>query len=71
MEDIKTYMKQIGQQARAASRVMAAGRYCTKNRALTEIAAALQSQSAQLLAANARMSRRRALADWMMPRWIG
>ncbi|MBI5626571.1 MAG: glutamate-5-semialdehyde dehydrogenase [Nitrosomonadales bacterium] len=54
MEDIKTYMQQIGQQARAASRVMAMADTNTKNRALTEIAAALQNQSAQLLAANAR-----------------
>ncbi|MDO8263907.1 MAG: glutamate-5-semialdehyde dehydrogenase [Gallionella sp.] len=54
MEDIKTYMKQIGQQARAASRVMAQADTATKNRALTEIAAALQSQSAQLLAENAK-----------------
>ncbi len=54
MEDIKTYMQQIGQQARAASRVMAMADTNAKNRALTEIAAALQNQSAQLLAANAK-----------------
>src|SRR3989338_1897464 len=54
MEDIKTYMQQIGQQARAASRVMAMADTSTKNHALTEIAAALQNQTAQLLAANAR-----------------
>jgi len=54
MEDIKAYMQQIGQQARAASRIMAQADTATKNRALTEIAAALQSQSVQLLAANAR-----------------
>ncbi|OGS96990.1 MAG: glutamate-5-semialdehyde dehydrogenase [Gallionellales bacterium RIFCSPLOWO2_02_FULL_57_47] len=54
MENIKTYMQQIGQQARAASRVMARANTATKNRALAEIAAALQNQSAQLLAANAR-----------------
>jgi len=54
MEDIKTYMRQIGQQARAASRVMAMADTNTKNRALTEIAAALHNQAAQLLAANAK-----------------
>ncbi|MDE2311336.1 MAG: glutamate-5-semialdehyde dehydrogenase [Betaproteobacteria bacterium] len=54
MQDIKVYMRQIGQQARAASRIMAQADTATKNRALTEIAAALQSQSVQLLAANAR-----------------
>ncbi len=54
MEDIKQYMKSIGQQARAASRIMAQADTATKNRALTEIAAALQNQSAQLIAANAK-----------------
>ncbi len=54
MEDIKQYMKSVGQQARAASRIMAQADTATKNRALTEIAAALQNQSAQLIAANAK-----------------
>ena len=54
MENIKTYMQQIGQQARAASRVIAMADTNTKNRALTEIAAVLQNQSEQLLAANAK-----------------
>jgi len=54
MEDIKQYMKGIGQAARAASRVMAQADTATKNRALTEIAAALQNQSAQLIAENAK-----------------
>jgi len=54
MEDIKQYMQGIGQAARAASRVMAQADTATKNRALTEIAAVLQNQSAQLLAANAK-----------------
>ncbi|MDE2118525.1 MAG: glutamate-5-semialdehyde dehydrogenase [Betaproteobacteria bacterium] len=54
MEDIKAYMQQVGRQARAASRIMAQADTATKNRALTEIAAALQSQSVQLLVANAR-----------------
>ncbi|MDO8292959.1 MAG: glutamate-5-semialdehyde dehydrogenase [Gallionella sp.] len=54
MDNIKQYMKSVGQQARAASRIMAQADTATKNRALTEIAAALQSQSAQLLSENAK-----------------
>src|SRR3989338_7862368 len=54
MDNIKQYMKSVGQQARAASRIMAQADTATKNRALTEIAVALQNQSAQLLAENAR-----------------
>ncbi|MFZ2525507.1 MAG: glutamate-5-semialdehyde dehydrogenase [Candidatus Ferrigenium altingense] len=54
MKDIKQYMKGIGQAARAASRIMAQADTATKNRALTEIAAALQNQAAQLLAENAK-----------------
>ena len=47
-------MQGIGKTARAASRLMAQADTASKNRALTEIAAALQSQSAQLRAANAK-----------------
>ncbi|MHB1236746.1 MAG: glutamate-5-semialdehyde dehydrogenase [Gallionella sp.] len=54
MQDVKQYMQEVGKTARAASRLMAQADTATKNRALTEIAVALQSQSAQLLAANAR-----------------
>ncbi|KXS32342.1 MAG: Gamma-glutamyl phosphate reductase [Candidatus Gallionella acididurans] len=54
MQDVKQYMQVVGKTARAASRLMAQADTATKNRALTEIAVALQSQSAQLLAANAR-----------------
>jgi glutamate-5-semialdehyde dehydrogenase len=54
MSNVKEYMQGVGQAARAASRLMAQADTATKNRALTEIAAALQSQSAQLLAANAK-----------------
>ncbi len=53
MEDIKQYMRQVGINARAAARQMAQTDTATKNRALSGIAAALKSQSAQLLAANA------------------
>ncbi|TAN83631.1 MAG: glutamate-5-semialdehyde dehydrogenase [Gallionella sp.] len=54
MDNIKKYMQGVGQAARAASRVMAQADTSTKNRALQEIAAALQNQSAQLIAANAK-----------------
>ncbi|MDD4928892.1 MAG: glutamate-5-semialdehyde dehydrogenase [Gallionella sp.] len=52
MENIKEYMQGIGQAARTASVVMAQADTSTKNRALTEIAAALLEHSDQLLAAN-------------------
>ncbi|MFZ2302362.1 MAG: glutamate-5-semialdehyde dehydrogenase [Gallionella sp.] len=54
MEDIKQYMKSVGQQARAASRVMAQADTATKNRALEAIAAAIMDGGAQLIAENAR-----------------
>ena len=54
MQNIKEYMQGIGQAARAASRTMAQADTAAKNRALTGIAAALQRQSAQLIAANAK-----------------
>jgi glutamate-5-semialdehyde dehydrogenase len=54
MENINEYMKGVGQAARAASRIMAQADTASKNRALNEIATALQNQSALLLAANAR-----------------
>ncbi len=53
MENINEYMKGVGQAARAASRIMAQADTASKNRALSEIATALQNQSALLLAANA------------------
>lgn len=54
MQNVKEYMLGVGQTARAASRLMAQADTATKNRALTEIATALQSQAAMLLAANAK-----------------
>ncbi len=54
MENIKTYMQQVGQQARAASRIMALADTATKNRALENIATAISNNSAQLIAANAK-----------------
>ena len=54
MEDIKAYMQQTGQQARAASRIMAQADSAAKNHALEAIAAAILNGSAQLIAENAR-----------------
>jgi glutamate-5-semialdehyde dehydrogenase len=54
MEDIKRTMQQIGQQARAASRIMAQADTAAKNHALEAIAQAILDGSAQLIAANAR-----------------
>ncbi|MBL0037939.1 MAG: glutamate-5-semialdehyde dehydrogenase [Nitrosomonadales bacterium] len=54
MDDIKTYMQQVGQDARAASRIMAQAGTAKKNRALENIAAAILSGTAQLITANAK-----------------
>ncbi len=50
--DIKTYMQQLGQAARAAARIIARADSAAKNRALLAIAAAIERSSATLLAAN-------------------
>jgi len=54
MENIKTYMQQVGQQARAASRRMALADTAAKNRALEAIAQAILDSAAQLTAENAK-----------------
>ena len=54
MQNIKEYMRDIGQAARAAARVMAQANTGAKNRALEAIAAALYDNSVQLVAANAK-----------------
>ena len=54
MDDIKIYMQQVGQKARAASRVMAQTGTAAKNCALEKIAAAILSSTAQLISANAK-----------------
>jgi len=54
MENIKTYMQQVGQQARAASRRMALADTAAKNRALEAIAQAILDSGAQLTAENAK-----------------
>ncbi|MGV7210867.1 glutamate-5-semialdehyde dehydrogenase [Oxalobacteraceae bacterium A2-2] len=50
--DIKQYMEQVGQQARAASRAMARADSATRNRALALIADAIERDAALLRAAN-------------------
>ena len=50
--DIKSYMQQVGQQARAASRLMAKADTNTKNLALATIAQAILREKSALLAAN-------------------
>jgi glutamate-5-semialdehyde dehydrogenase len=54
MQDVKQYMKSVGQQARAASRLMAQADTAVKNRALLAIADAILISSAALIAANAK-----------------
>ena len=50
--DIKTYMQSVGQEARAASRLMAKASTAMKNGALLAIAAAIRRDADKLLAAN-------------------
>ncbi|MEZ5529500.1 MAG: glutamate-5-semialdehyde dehydrogenase [Porticoccaceae bacterium] len=52
--DIKSYMTQLGQQARAAARQIAAADTARKNAALLAIADAIDSHRSELLAANAK-----------------
>ncbi len=54
MSSIKSYMQQVGVNARAASRLMAMADSATKNRALLAIADAIFSGRAQLIAENAK-----------------
>jgi glutamate-5-semialdehyde dehydrogenase len=53
MNTISQYMKEVGQSARNAARIMAQADTKTKNLALNEIAASLLEQQSALLAANA------------------
>jgi glutamate-5-semialdehyde dehydrogenase len=53
MEDIKQYMKGVGQQARAASRIVAQADTNAKNHALENIATAILLNTNKLLTANA------------------
>ena len=52
--DVSTYMHGVGRQARAAARVIAKADSATKNRALKEMAAAIERDRKRLLEANAR-----------------
>jgi glutamate-5-semialdehyde dehydrogenase len=52
--DIKAYMQTVGQQARAASRLMAKADTNAKNKALTAMAGAIQRDAAKLIEANAK-----------------
>ncbi|MFT3736314.1 MAG: glutamate-5-semialdehyde dehydrogenase [Rhodocyclaceae bacterium] len=52
--DIQQYMQTVGQNARSASRAMAAASTAAKNTALNTIARLVRERSAELLAANAR-----------------
>ncbi len=54
MEDIKQYMKSVGQQARAASRIVAQADTNAKNHALENIATAILLNTNKLLAENAK-----------------
>ncbi|MBU1424057.1 MAG: glutamate-5-semialdehyde dehydrogenase [Gammaproteobacteria bacterium] len=54
MENIRQYMQQVGQQARAASRLMAQANTNAKNHALENIATAILLNSAKLIAENTR-----------------
>jgi len=51
--DVKTYMQNLGKQARAASRQMASADTIAKNKALLAMAAAIRRDSVKLIAANA------------------
>jgi glutamate-5-semialdehyde dehydrogenase len=52
--DIQTYIHGVGRQARAAARVIARADTATKNRALAEMAAAIERDATRLLEANGR-----------------
>src|SRR5262252_5197288 len=53
VEDVRTYMREVGRCAREAARVVAKADTSTKNRALNAMAAAIRRNRAQLLDANA------------------
>ena len=67
--DIQHYMHTLGQQARAASRLMAAASTEAKNTALCAIAAKIRARASELLAANAR-DLEQARADGLEPAMI-
>jgi glutamate-5-semialdehyde dehydrogenase len=69
--DVQTYIHGVGRRARAAARVIAKADTATKNRALKEMAAAIERDSQRLLEANARdveEARKRKLDSAMIDR---
>ena len=52
--DVQTYMHDVGRRARAAARIIARADTATKNRALKEMAVAIERDARRLLEANAR-----------------
>ncbi|MFL9610866.1 glutamate-5-semialdehyde dehydrogenase [Methylobacillus sp. Pita2] len=73
MEDIKHYMRQLGSEARAASRAMARADTETKNKALRAIATAIRRERDTLLGANAadlEAARRNGLEPAMLDRLV-
>ncbi len=69
--NIKSYMKQVGEQARAASRVVARASTAAKNTALLEMAKAIRADTEKLIAANAKdlhAAREKDLDDAMIDR---
>jgi len=71
IQDVKLYMREVGEQARAAARVLARADSATKDRALVAAAAAIRRDAARLLAANAEdvaEARARGLAPALLDR---
>jgi glutamate-5-semialdehyde dehydrogenase len=71
IQDVKSYMQQLGEQARAAARVLARAQGAGKDRALAAAAAAIRRDAPRLLAANAEdlaQARARGLAPALLDR---
>ncbi|TSA16942.1 MAG: glutamate-5-semialdehyde dehydrogenase, partial [Betaproteobacteria bacterium] len=71
IKDVALYMRQLGEQARAAARVLARADSASKDRALAAAAAAIRRDAALLLAANAEdvaEARARGLAPALLDR---
>ena len=71
IRDVKLYMREVGEQARAAARVLARADSATKDRALAAAAAAIRRDAAKLLKANAEdvaEARARGLAPALLDR---
>ncbi len=69
--DVQAYMQQVGRQARAAARLVAAATPGAKNKALLEMAAAIEAAAAQLADANRKdldAGRNNGLSDALLDR---